>query len=695
MAKIEFARVLNKYVVTEGGIVSQFIDSIKEVKRNWKTYDAWEQNQADDAAKREYLSKKLELPTDKVALTREKTKIVLRASDMLDKRSENNCEDTERTMTTISLATAIPLFFLPSFLAKSKMSPKTIERINLGAILVAGLIGIGISLWGNEKQKEASRIGRFQAKQHELKDIKNFVIYTPEQIEAAKIVAKNIPDKKDDKDIFKVFEKMKQMSKDTVAYKKWLKDKINDEDELQKVLNTNFFPEQIEQGQEDKEIITNIVKDINLKAEEYSENMENAYDTMGTLSGIASIPLAYGINKFIKKISPKSGKLTRFIAMFTPVIVSLSLLFQGTTQQKKAAQVGRFKKSQEILNNPEVLMNYTDEQMKQAQHIKATKQKEGFFKGIFSDFTFFKTYLHDKNEYDNYVKTTGKENEKLFEALKQAEVSDKQLNDAKFIQDKTFMTFDKIDEMSQRYSEDTEAGSEIAKQIVGLGWSMASITGLAFLFLLGKKGHLPMHKLFKWASDLSLNKGSSIRTVTTQAHDIIKNNKLKKEFCKAIFSKNPMQNLAKIKELKPILETSALKAVSKLPEILEKEDKTSVIKEILNKHFKQDKISKWFRNLVADITKLWAKNKIMSNSKDGKLPKELEKSMSGKYKNYKTLYNSLMVGSIPLLGMFLSVPWAFNSWLNNVQKKAGKIGIMKAMNDLDNPQLYVNTEESK
>src|SRR5512133_1282194 len=101
--------------------MSQFIDSIKEVKRNWKTYDAWEQNQADDSAKREYLSNKLDLPADKVALTKEKTKIVLRASDMLDKRSENNCEDAERTTGLLAGAAMIPFAVLP-FLFVNKMS---------------------------------------------------------------------------------------------------------------------------------------------------------------------------------------------------------------------------------------------------------------------------------------------------------------------------------------------------------------------------------------------------------------------------------------------------------------------------------------------------------------------------------------------------------------------------------------------
>lgn len=676
--------------------MSQFIDSIKDVKRNWKTYDTWEQDQADDAAKRQYLSNTLDLPKDKVELTRQKTKLVLRASDMLDKRSEDNCENTERNHRMLTTAVVLPLALAPLLLLKTKIlekiniSAKIINRINIAAIPVTLIAGIGFTLWSNSKQKEASRIGRFQAKQNELKDVKNFIIYTPEQIEAAKIVAKSIPDKKDDKSWIKLFAEMKQMSKDKVAYEKWLKDKVKDEDELQKVLNTEFTPEQIAQGQEDKEIVTNIVKDINIKAEEYSENMENAYDTMGSLSFFGSIPLAFGINKLIKKFVKNPTTLTKAAGILSPFIISTILLLQGTTQQKKAAQIGRFKKSQEILDNPEVLMNYSDEQMKQAQHIKAPKQKQGFFEDLLSDIKFFKTYLKDKKEYDNYMKTTRKEEEKLYEALKETDVSEKQLKDAKFLQQKTFMTFDKIDEMSQRYSEDTEAGTEIAKRTFSSVWS---IIGAGVPLLIGyacTKGKIPFHKIAKTLSNLALEKNSSLRKTIDKAYSVISRSKaLKEDVCKSIIDSDARQRIMANPEIQE-LEGEFL---SQMPDI--------------KSHLKKGRIATWVRNLGSEIVKLFGRTKaeeiLAQLEKTGLVPKEqlqnFEKSYNDKFvglKNYKTLFWTLVAGAVPILGL-LSVPsYAVNAWLTNIQKKAGKIGIMKAMNELDNPQLYVNnTDENK
>lgn len=683
--------------------MSQFIDSIKEVKRNWKTYDAWEQDQANDAAQREYLSKKLELPADKVALTREKTKIVLRASDMLDKRSENNCEDTERTTSIIASIALLPFLFLPSSLAKSKLPQKTINRLNLASYPAMFIIAAALILWGNDKQKNASRIGRFQAKQHELKDVKNFVIYTPEQIEAAKIVAKNIPDKKDDKSISKLFAEMKQMSQDKIAYKAWLKDKVKDEDELKKVLNTKFTPEQIEQGKEDKEIITNIVKDINLKAEEYSENMENAYDTLSVFSGLASIPVAYGINKLIKNVSKKPGKLSSLVTIFSPVLVTMAILFLGTSQQKKAAQVGRFKKSQEILNNPEALMNYTDEQMTQAQHIKASKKKEGFFQGIFSDFKFFQTYSKDKKEYDNYLKTEGKQEEKLYEALKQTEISDKQLKDAQFMKQKTFMTFDKIDEMSQRYSEDTEAGTDLAKQATWLTFPFLGVAATALLGKGFKNGKIPLRAPLKTAFNIALRKESFFREFVNKMNKIVKGDKsLRKNFSKIFVNKDARKQLANHPEVQKLsleLMAKTSKYSEKLSSIAKTKNEKEIAdfgKEIMKEHFRQDPFSKWLRNFSSDIFRMWAIKKF-------NLPSKLnDKSLSSFehlkyiYKEFNTFCKTIILGGFaPILGIGIGIPFIFNSWLNNIQKKAGKIGIMKAMNDLDSPQLYVNNNDTK
>lgn len=64
--------------------------------------------------------------------------------------------------------------------------------------------------------------------------------------------------------------------------------------------------------------------------------------------------------------------------------------------------------------------------------------------------------------------------------------------------------------------------------------------------------------------------------------------------------------------------------------------------------------------------------------------------MNFNYKNYKTLINTGAVAGIPILGVIIGIPYTFNAWLTSIQKKAGKIGIMKAMDKIDDPRVFVS-----
>ena len=64
------------------------------------------------------------------------------------------------------------------------------------------------------------------------------------------------------------------------------------------------------------------------------------------------------------------------------------------------------------------------------------------------------------------------------------------------------------------------------------------------------------------------------------------------------------------------------------------------------------------------------------------------------YKNYNTLINTGIAAALPILGIIFAVPYAFNAWLTNIQKKAGKIGIMKAMDKIDDPRIFASEAHS-
>lgn len=665
--------------------MSQFINSIKEVKKNYGKYDEWEIQQADEKAKKQYLAQTLDIPKDTVELTEAKAKTVIRAAEVLDTRSENNCQNMEQlTGIASSLAIMVPAVGTNLVLMKlmqkgKKISPKLQF---LGPVLTLGT-AIGLILWGNAQQKEASRIGRFQAKQKELKDVKNFVIYTPEQIERAVEKAKDIPDEKERNTLSQMIVEVKQQFKDKKAYEDWKKNK--DPQLIEKLKEMTCTPEQLKQGEADKELIVDTVKDINIKAEEYSENVENVFDTMSTLSWAAAIPLGMGINKILKYCKGVSPKIRPLISTLSGMFVGLGITLWGTAEKKNAARIGRYQARRELLKNPTALLDFSDKDMEKAKDIKSEQTKTGFWKNILQDFKFLPKYLKDKKEYVEYKEKTQKQNEKIIKVLKEeTEVTDKQLNDAKHLQEKVFTAFDEVDEMSQRYSEDVEAGTEIAKELVMSMWTLGSVFGVAALALLTSKGKLPIHKIIKGISSMSLDKNSGIKKAIDKAYDAVKGDKnLKQKLNYAIAH----GNFTDIKEI-PKLKEPLAELFAEFGKLAKSESGSFTKKEFMENisaHLKKGPIAKWFRNMTFEITKLWTKNK--ADKLGIELPKEAKEALKP---NKGFLIGTGTVAAAPLLSVIIGVPYAFNAWLTNIQKKAGKIGIMKAMEKIDDPKVFVN-----
>ena len=724
--------------------MGQFFNSINEVRKNYTKYDDWEQVQADERAKKEYLAQNLEIPQDKIELTNKRAQTVVRATEIMDARSEDNCENMEQLTGILS---SIPIFGLAfaqiplvnfadrKLTSKIKDKMKKIDeelkgktyadeqtKIKLkeynklsakaakisqkvqtrGPFVMLGLMlasTIGMILWSTTKQKEASRIGRYQAKQNELKGLENFVMYTPEQMEKAKEIAKKIPDEKERNSIAKMIKELKDVAKDKKAYEQWLAAKDPQEIEKLKALNVNLSGESLQNAQEDKELIVDTVKEINIKAEEYSENLENAFDTLGTVSWLAAIPLGFGLNKLLKafKVSPKINKL---VSIAVPVITSLTISMTGTVEQKTASRIGRFKARQDIMKNPARLMYYSDEDMKKAENIKADKQKQGLFDKLGDSFSFIGKYFKDKKAYNKYKKTTQKENEKLQKAFKEIKITDAQKLEAQNLQKNVFRAFDEIDEMSQRYSEDVEAGCDIAKEVGMTAWSIGATLSLGLLGVSILKGKFPIAKIGNWLSNITFDAKSPIKKAVNNLYSVVKQQDkvTVHKFQKALvtgelksFLEYP-QNKALKDAAEPLLAELGKIGNQGLTDAVSKGDKdiSKVYSELLKKHFKKTPVAKWTRNMISQCTKLWAKSK--ANKAGAEIPKEIQEQlgMNFNYKNYKTLINTGAVAGIPILGVIIGIPYTFNAWLTSIQKKAGKIGIMKAMDKIDDPRVFVS-----
>ena len=721
--------------------MGQFINSLKDVSKNYRNFDAWDQARADETAKKEWLAANTEISPDKFESVENQAKAVIRATEIMDARSEDNCENMEQVMGLVATVPAISIPFLQTLgtplvikkieksfnkkrldltekikqLADSDPTKKNLldklselmikERkaldkasmsMSFGCIGLLFLSTIGLIVYGNKKQKEASRIGRFQAKQDELKGLENFVIYTPEQLAKAEEIANTIPDKKEKKNFAQMFKELKVMRKAKPLYKKSLEEK--DPQEFEKLKNRNLSPKELQKANEQKELITKVVSDVNIKAEEYSENLENAFDTLGTISWLAAIPLALLCKKALGKFTKITKTKENIISTIVGTITGLSISILGTFEQKKSARIGRYHARQELLNNPERMMSFTEEEMNLAKDIHAEPQKKGLFNKIGTSFRFLKNYYNHKKEYKNYKKTTQKENEKLQQAFKQIELTAEQKQKAKNLQINVFRAFDEVDEMSQRYSEDVEAGTEIAKQTLSTGWSIGSLISIGLLGAGIYKGKVNLIKPLNGLVNLTFKKESTLRQAMNKFTKAVSKNgkKGRKEFQENLFSGKLGYHLSKAEnaeiknatelvknEFGGIVQNAMLNSTMQ-----QSTNFKDVLNNLFNNHFKEGKIAKWARNLTVEGSQLWFNNSKYSNGLTSEMKKEL--GINVNYKNYKTLWNTLMVSGIPILGTIFAVPFMFNAWLTDIQKKAGKIGVMEAVNKLDDPHYFAN-----
>ncbi len=721
--------------------MGQFLNSINDVRKNYSKYDKWEQHQADKRARKEYLAANIGVPQDKLELTQKKAETVIRASEIMDTRSEDNCQNMEQLTSMISVIPIFGLSFLqepiirladkqltanirkkaanlenelnklsqsnPLYQTKKQEYQKLSKKLNKlskkirtnGSYAIMGLMfasAIGMILWGNSKQKEASRIGRYQAKQNELNDIKNFVIYTPEQIKKAEEIAASIPDEKEKNSVSKIISELKELNQDKAEYQAWLARK--DPDEIEKLKSVILTPEQLQKAREDQELIINIVKDVNIKAEEYSENVENSFDTIGTLSWLIALPLGLGINKLLK--FAKANKQVRAaVSTMIPIITPLIIQMQGTIEEKNASRIGRYQARKELLSHPERLIAFSENDMEKASHITAENQKQSFLQKLGGSFSFLASYFKDKSEYNNYKKTVRAENEKLQKAFKEIEITEEQKAEAENLQKHLFTAFDEIDEMSQRYSEDFEAGAEIAKQTASTLWSLGSMAGLAALAVFIGRGKFPIIKAGNKLTNMIFDAKSPIKSSINNVYNTVqKNGKSKvQEFQKALVTGRLEEFLNKTenKEIRNAIDVLLKEAdkignesITKAMASNNKSDLAKAFSEQLGKHLKQTPAAKWGRNMIAQCGKLWAKSK--ASKADIEIPKEVQEQlkMNFTYKNYNTLINTGLVAGIPILGVIFAVPYAFNAWITNIQKKAGKIGIMKAMDKIDDPRVF-------
>ena len=460
-------------------------------------YNIWKQNRDIIEAKRtKYLEQHPETINQEDI---QKSKTLLRAIDIMDEYSQKRAEDMEMATESIT-AEVLELamfggaglgFGISRIKAVNKQLQKILQKTKnpkvaaaLFPTVIGGIVATAavfpIEAWAAKAQVSASRKGRFEAMRKDLKSPNGFAILTPEQIEEAKKRAQNMSLDSDKKpfmqNLSENFAIVKEMTIGSKEYKDQRKLFEYELEEHKKHLDEKLGPKEIENSKKDQQLLTKLIEKIDIASQDYAENAELA--TQSLIMGVFGFSGLFSLaaNKIFNKMGLKNaGNITSILGF----AATLGSAIFATQIQKEASRVGRFKVKQELMKNPEQLVYVDDSKIKDIKDFNIKQnEKMGFFK-------FLKQAWKDNREYQQYKKTTAKEEKRMYKAIETLELSPEQIKDAKRLQRNTFMAFNEVDEKSQKYSESIEALGQSLMYPIGL------ITGglgvaLGFKFLTKK-----------------------------------------------------------------------------------------------------------------------------------------------------------------------------------------------------------------
>lgn len=507
----------------------EFFDTLKQVKNNWQPYKIWDLEQQKKRKQNEELRKKYPPTQQDLENAKQYGRTIVDVINTMDQHSIDKSEDASLIVNTygmffeaLALALFKPLNDLINKIPIGKFKHNPAKKLCVGfitAFIEVEIISTILHILKAKYEKQASRIARYQTREKDLKDYRNFVVYNKEQIKEAEEIAKTLPEVKEQSkkkhkgfhpidDTINAQKTVKILAKDNENYENWKINYIKEEAvKKEKFKTLNPSQSDLNKAERDRDSLLNTIKKIEFSSLYYLNNMSVVVATAVTGVVLSGFFVGHGLNKILDKFLPKIELIEKkplilkgirgFNLTVLPLFAPALLLSSTIKMLKDSARVGRFKAKQELLSNPENFVTYDDDKRKDvSDNSKYNIKPKTFWEKIKTDLNEVKNFKNDYAEYNNYMKTQHKNELKLDEALKQIEISDKQKEDAIELQKKVFHSFEKMDEKAQRFTDDTDAGVDIISRI-----SMGLITLTSRI-----NGTIKGNELFDKEKVLSSNK---------------------------------------------------------------------------------------------------------------------------------------------------------------------------------------------
>lgn len=491
------------------------VKNLTHIKNNWSTYHKWETDQLKGDAKKEQLLKTNPPTQDELKNAKKYGQTLINAVNIMDQLSINKSENAMVAINSgfgifawLAAGAGTGLGYLASKLFKGK-SPKIAAYTGYCA---SAIIGAGIlEFISAHYEKMATRVARFQTRNQDLKDPRNFVIYTDEQIEKAKEIARNMDTPEDitaDNTFKESFNPVKTYKKSLQTinelknsyeeYKIWHKEYTKSEEKKHETFEkTNYTPEELTKAQKDKDKILSAIKKLEISANNYEINADLAIHLVAIASSCVGLIGGFLLSRSLGRLADKKAltgalKKGNFIDYLSkaaiPAGIIGSILAAGPLVRlsKESSRLGRHRAKEELLNDERNFIAHSDEEKKKLQFSgKIESKPEKMHKQVLKDFKAIFNLKQEFKEYQEFRKNRLEEELKLQKALKEVEISPQQLEDAKVFQKQVFTAFEKIDDKAESFVDDTNAALNSTKQIVaGIVCAAANIVTLC---LFGKK----------------------------------------------------------------------------------------------------------------------------------------------------------------------------------------------------------------
>ena len=477
----------------------EVVNNYKDYKKYLPEYASWRDKQD---LERERRLVYLQRNPDKInSHDIERGKNLLHAIDVMDEYSQANAEDMEvatdfATGQIVGLATMLGMiagFPFANTKAIKNLATKLAKNDAFGVRLILEMLptaigmlaGIAVSfpaiVWATKAQVSASRKGRFEAMRKDLSNPASFAALTPEQRKKAEEDAKSIELEDREKqrieinkglgaNPFKAFKTLKKYFAENGEYSKQKAEFDAALKNRERQFNKSLTPEQIKNAKRDQQILSDIVRRMDVASQDYAENTELATNTLTTIALGTGGLVGWLSNKLLKFMKVKNGFAAKVVPWAVGAAVPVVMGIYSAQVQKHSSRIGRFKVRQEMLKNPASLVYVDKTETDKMTDVKLPQRakKPNIFK-------FFIQLVKDNKEYQKYRKTKAVEDMKFHKAVEKLQLTPEQLKEAKALQMNVFNTFNKVDEKSQVYSESVEAMGEITKQGVSTFGSLGAL----------------------------------------------------------------------------------------------------------------------------------------------------------------------------------------------------------------------------